>query len=136
MSRSRFPRFLVAGGIAALANVVSRWLFNFVVPYVPAIVLAYLVGMVTAFALNRRFVFAGATRPLHGQVFWFTVINIAALGQTVAVSVLLDRIVFPWIGWTWQPETLAHMAGVVVPVFTSYIGHHRLTFAGSNQPPS
>jgi putative flippase GtrA len=133
MPGARFPQFVAVGGIAALANVGSRYLLNFLIPYVPAIVLAYMIGMVTAFALNRRFVFAGATRPLHGQIAWFTVINIAALAQTVAVSLLLVRIIFPWIGWRYEPETFAHMAGVVVPVFTSYVGHRRLTFADSDR---
>ena len=134
MLRSQFARFVLVGGLAALANVLSRYVLNFAMPYVPAIVLAYLVGMATAFALNRRFVFEGATRPLHGQVLWFTVVNIAALLQTLAVSLLLSRILLPKLGWTFHPETIAHMIGVVVPVFTSYLGHRHLTFSRSGQP--
>jgi len=134
MLRSQFARFVMAGGLAALANVLARWALNFAMPYVPSIVLAYGVGMATAFALNRRFVFEGATRPLHGQVLWFTAINVAALAQTLAVSLLLSRVLLPWMGWTFHPETLAHMAGVAVPVFTSYLGHRHLTFARSRTP--
>jgi putative flippase GtrA len=134
MMRSQFARFVMVGGLAALANVVSRWAFNFAMPYVPSIVLAYGVGMATAFALNRRFVFAGATRPLHGQLLWFTAINVAALAQTLAVSLLLSRFLLPKLGWTFHPETIAHIVGVVVPVFTSYLGHRHLTFAGAAPP--
>ncbi|HEY2347294.1 MAG TPA: GtrA family protein [Xanthomonadaceae bacterium] len=133
MLRSQFARFVLVGGLAALANVLSRVAFNFAMPYVPSIVLAYLVGMATAFALNRRFVFAGATRPLHGQVLWFTAVNIAALLQTLAVSLFLSRIALPKLGWTVQPETIAHLVGVVVPVFTSYLGHRHLTFSRSDR---
>jgi putative flippase GtrA len=123
-----FPRFLVAGGLAALANMGSRWLLDLVLPYVPSIVLAYLVGMTTAFLLNRRFVFTASGNGLWRQVGWFTAINIAALAQTVLVSLLLSRWLLPAIGWTWQADTIAHVVGVIVPVFTSYIGHKRLTF--------
>ena len=133
MSRSQFPRFVLAGGLAALANMGSRILFNRFVPYVPAIVLAYLVGMLTAFVLNRRFVFPGASRSIHGQAFWFTLVNLGALAQTVAVSLLLSRWILPKIGWTYEPETLAHVVGVVVPVFTSYLGHRHLTFSGHDR---
>jgi putative flippase GtrA len=123
-----FPRFLVAGGLAALANMGSRWLLDLVLPYVPSIVLAYLVGMTTAFLLNRRFVFTASGNGLWRQIGWFTAINIAALAQTVLVSLLLSRWLLPAIGWTWQADTIAHVVGVIVPVFTSYIGHKRLTF--------
>jgi putative flippase GtrA len=128
MSHSRFVRFLVAGGIAALANVVSRWLFNFVVPYVPAIVLAYLVGMVTAFALNRLFVFQQSVNRLHHQMFWFTLVNLFAIAQTIVVSLLLAEYLFPRMGMTWHAETVAHVVGVLVPVATSFLGHKHLTF--------
>lgn len=134
MLRSQFPRFLLAGGVAAAANVLSRYLLNFVMPYVPSIVLAYLVGMVTAFALNRRYVFQGASKALHHQALWFTAINLAAVLQTVAVSLLLSRWLFPLVQWQFHPETIAHVVGVIVPVFTSYLGHRYLTFASSNSP--
>jgi len=123
-----FPRFLVAGGIAALVNMGSRWLLDLVLPYVPSIVLAYLIGMLTAFLLNRRFVFAPAVNGLGRQVSWFVAINVAALAQTVVVSLLLADYLLPAIGWTWQSDTIAHVTGVMVPVFTSYVGHKRLTF--------
>jgi putative flippase GtrA len=124
----QFPRFLLAGGIAALANIGSRWLLDFALPYVPSIVLAYLVGMATAFLLNRRFVFTASGNGLARQVGWFCVVNAAALAQTLLVSLLLSRWLLPALGWRWQVETVAHVVGVVVPVLTSYLGHKRLTF--------
>ncbi len=133
MSR-KFPRFLLAGGIAALANMGSRYLLGFVMAYVPSILVAYLIGMLTAFLLNRRFVFRGAGNALHQQVFWFVAINIAALAQTLLVSVALSDWILPWIGWSRQPETVAHVIGVIVPVFTSYIGHKRWSFPAQNTP--
>ena len=100
-------------------------------PYVPSIVLAYLLGMATAFVMNRLFVFSNAKNALHHQIFWFVAVNVAAIAQTVAVSVLLANIVFPHVGLIWHPETVAHAFGVLVPVLTSYVGHKHLSFKGS-----
>jgi putative flippase GtrA len=123
-----FVYFVLAGGAAAAANFGSRMLLNIVMPYVPAIVLAYLIGMVAAFALNRLFVFQRSTRHLSHQAFWFTIVNLFALVQTVLVSLLFADFIFPASGMNWYPATVAHAVGVVCPVFTSYLGHKRLSF--------
>jgi putative flippase GtrA len=133
MSR-RFLGFLAVSGFAALVNFLSRIAFDVVVPYAVAIVLAYLVGMATAFLLNRRFVFTDAGRPLHEQAGWFVAVNAAALLQTLAVSLLLARGLFPAIGWTWHPEAVAHAVGIAVPAFSSYFGHKWLSFAPGKAP--
>lgn len=128
MLSPRFLRFLFVSGIAAVANIGSRILFSVWLPYVPSIVLAYLVGLCSAFVLNRVFVFRESRNPVHHQAFWFTVVNLAAVLQTLAVSVLLAEFVFPRIGFHWHGETLAHAAGVAAPAVTSYLGHKYLTF--------
>jgi putative flippase GtrA len=128
MRAPRFVRFLAAGGTAALVNIGARIALDEVMPYVPAIVLAYGLGMATAFALNRRFVFEPSANPLGAQVGWFVAINLAAVAQTLLVSLLLARVAFPWLGMDHHPETVAHVIGVLVPVVTSYLGHARLTF--------
>ena len=128
MMTRQFIAFLLAGGTAALANIGSRALFSLFVPYVPAIVFAYCVGMLTAFVLNRMFVFRNVVRPLHHQAMWFVLINLAAVLQTLFISLLLRDWVFPHTGMRFHPETVAHMVGVVVPVFSSYLGHKHLTF--------
>ena len=56
--KNQFAGFLVAGGIAAVVNFLSRIGFNLFFGYAISIVLAYLTGMVTAFLLNRHGVFA------------------------------------------------------------------------------
>jgi len=120
--------FAVAGGLAAAANVGSRIVFNRWMPYATAIVLAYVVGMIVAFALNRLFVFRETVNPLHHQAFWFIIVNLAAVLQTLVVSLLLADLVFPHTGFRWHSETVAHAFGVAVPVITSFIGHKKLSF--------
>lgn len=125
---AQFLRFLAVGGFAALVNFVSRIVLSRWLPYSAAIVIAYLLGMATAFVLNRLFVFTGATNRLHQQMFWFVAVNAAALLQTLLVSLLFRHVILPWLGIVWHANEIAHAFGVVTPIFTSYVGHKRLSF--------
>ena len=120
--------FLVAGGIAAAVNFLSRIALSNWMPYAAAIVVAYVFGMITAFVLNRAFVFTAANNKLRHQAMRFVVVNLAAVLQTLLISLLLAEIVFPLAGFTSHGETVAHAIGIVVPVFTSYLGHKHWTF--------
>ena len=126
--RSRFLRFLLVGGFAAGVNIGSRIALSLWLPYPVAICVAYVFGMVTAFVLNRSFVFAQGADAVHVQAMWFTLVNIAALAQTLLVSLLLARYLLPFLGIVGGAETIAHVVGVAVPIFTSYLGHKRLSF--------
>ena len=126
--RARFVRFLVTGGIAAGANILSRILLDWVVTYEIAVTLAYLVGMTTAFVLARVFVFETGAGGVRGQYLRFALVNVVAFAQVWIVSIGLDRFVFPAVGWTWHAATLAHAVGVVSPVAASYVGHRKFSF--------
>lgn len=128
MVRKQFMHFLMASGCAAVVNIGSRIVWNHWMPYSAAIVAAYICGMLTAFTLNRLFVFRETVNPLHHQAFWFTVVNLAAVVQTLIVSLVLARWLFPTIGFHRHVDTVAHIIGVGVPVITSFIGHKHLTF--------
>jgi len=124
----QFALFIVAGGLAAGINFGSRILLSQWLPYVTAIVIAYCLGMITAFTLNKLLVFNQASNRLHHQVLWFIAINLAAVAQTIGISLLLARWVLPGLGVDFHNETIAHAIGVAVPVVTSYIGHKRFSF--------
>ena len=125
----RFTRFLLAGALAAIANYGSRFLFSLNFNYPVSIVLAYCVGMLTAFLLMRRYVFEAHGRPLLPQIWKFVSVNGLAVGQTLIVSLVLARWALPALGIVWQVDALAHAVGVAVPVFTSFLLHKRATFA-------
>ncbi|MBV8835711.1 MAG: GtrA family protein [Alphaproteobacteria bacterium] len=127
--RRRFILFLGAGGAAAVVNILSRIALNWVMPYEIAIVVAYLIGMTTAYLLNKYFVFAASGRGAASEYLRFTLVNLAAVAQVWIVSVGLARFVFPAVGFAWHAETVAHVIGVAVPVFTSYLGHKHFSFA-------
>ena len=128
MITRQFVKFVIAGGIAALVNFGSRIVLSLWLPYVPAIVVAYCVGMLTAFIINKLFVFQEGGGKLHHQASWFVAVNIAAVLQTVVISVLFADYLFPYLGMDWNREAVAHAIGLAVPVFTSYVGHKYVTF--------
>ncbi|MBU6292112.1 MAG: GtrA family protein [Burkholderiaceae bacterium] len=126
MSR-QFLGFLLTGGLAALVNFGSRILYNQWVDFSSAVVLAYLTGMVTAFILARSFVFTQSSQSVQRSAIFFVMVNGVAVLQTWAISMALYYLL-PMAGVTrWVPE-IAHAVGVVVPVFTSYLGHKRFSF--------
>ena len=125
----QFLKFLVTGGIAALVNLLSRYALNFVMSFEGAVVVAYLLGMTTAYLLARRFVFDASGRSVASEVRRFVLVNIVALGFVWVISVGLARVVFPAIGMTWHANDIAHLIGVLAPAVTSFIGHRFYTFA-------
>lgn len=124
----QFWRFLLAGGIAAIANCGARFVFSVWLAYEWAIVLAYLVGMAVGFVLMRGYVFDAHGKPLGPQVVKYGVVNLVALAQTLIVSIVLARWLLPAVGIVGSAEALGHFAGVLVPVATSYFGHRMATF--------
>lgn len=123
-----FLVFLLTGGFAAAVNWGSRIVYNIWMPYSSAIIVAYITGMITAFILAKLFVFKSSTQSTGRSVFFFTLVNLVAVLQTWAVSVGLAYWLFPRLGMNWHDRDIAHLVGVAIPVFTSYVGHKRWSF--------
>lgn len=130
MIRSEFLRFLATGGIAAAVNLASRYVLNLVCSFEVAVALAYLLGMVTAYVLARRFVFKPAGRSVAAEFRRFTIVNVFSLALVWSISVSLARYVLPTLGFTWHADDIAHFIGVAAPAVLSYFGHRAYTFAG------
>jgi putative flippase GtrA len=124
----RFIAYLLAGGVAALLNWSSRFLFSLWFNYPVSIVLAFIVGLISGFALMRWLVFDGAGKSAATQVPFYLLVNLLALLQTLCVSLILAKWVIPGVGLSIRPEGPAHLIGVLVPVLTSYFGHKYFTF--------
>ena len=118
----------MTGTAAAAVNFGSRIVFNFWVEFSTAVILAYLVGMVTAFILAKTFVFTDSTQATHKSAIFFTLVNLVAIIQTWGISIGLLYFGLPYLGITSFEKELAHAIGVAVPVFTSYLGHKHLSF--------
>lgn len=125
----QFVIFVFCGGLAACANLGSRWLFSHWLPYAAAIVLAFFVGLLSGYLLFKFVVFDSAhSRRVLRESLWYMLVNMLALAQTLLISLLLARWLFPKTGMTFYPEDVAHLFGVALPIVTSYFGHKYFTF--------
>ncbi|MCS0629764.1 GtrA family protein [Telluria mixta] len=124
----QFLVFLLTGGFAAAVNFGSRILYNRAMPFSSAVICAYITGMITAFVLAKLFVFRESQQATHHAAGWFILVNVVAVAQTWAISMLLVKWVLPALGITAFAREIAHGVGVVVPVFTSYLGHKHFSF--------
>lgn len=131
-----FIRFLIAGGTAALVNVLSRMALSELISFRASVVVAYLIGMVCAWLLSRLFVFTPTNRHWSSELIRFGIVNVIAILQVWSISVGLAEWLFPLLGYGFYPEATAHAIGVMIPVFTSYAGHRYFSFArrGIKQP--
>lgn len=129
MERARFIRFLLTGGAAAIVNLTSRYWLNFAMPFASAVAIAYLIGMLTAYSLGRLLVFERSGRSVADELWRFTLVNVFAAAQVWIISVGLAEYAFPASGFKWHPLDVAHVIGVLVPAFTSYLGHRHFSFA-------
>ena len=123
----QFVVFLVTGGLAACVNFGSRILYNRWLDFSASVVLAYLTGMVTAFLLARAFVFRDGSQSVQKSAMIFALVNLVAVLQTWGISMALYYLL-PLAGLTRHVPELAHAVGIMVPVFTSYIGHKKYSF--------
>jgi putative flippase GtrA len=129
-------RFFITSGAAALVNIGSRIPLGWVMPYSASIIVAYLIGMSTAFALARKFVFQPEPGNARTEFLRFAAVNVLGLLQVLAVSLLLEAMIFPRLGFTWHAATVAHIIGVGSPAFTSYYAHKYFSFRAWREKPA
>ena len=129
ITQNKFVRFVFAGGTSAVFNWGSARLIS---PYVGldgAVAVGYLVGIVVAYLLSRRFVFSQSGQTPRMEFVRFCLVNIVSFGIVWAVTALLVRQIFPAIGFAWRPEAVGHAIGIVSPTIPSYLMHRHFTFA-------
>ncbi len=125
----QFLRFLTTGGVAAIVNILSRYELNKIMSFEVAVALAYLVGMITAYVLARRFVFQASGRSVASELKRFTIVNVFSLAFVWSISIGLAKYLFPAIRFVWHADDIAHFIGVAAPAVVSYFGHRAYTFA-------
>jgi putative flippase GtrA len=128
VANNQFSKFLLTGGLAAAANFSARLLFSQFMPYLPAIVLAFIVGLATGFLLMRAFVFSTGVAPPVQQASYYVLVNLVGLVITVVVSLAVAKLASMVMADRQVAEAIGHMAGVVSPVLLSFYAHKYLTF--------
>ena len=124
----QFLIFLLTGGTAAVVNFGSRILYSVWLDFSSAVILAYISGMITAFVLAKLFVFKESQQTLQRSAVFFILVNLVAILQTWVISMGLAYYLLPLLGFSVFVPEIAHATGVIVPVFTSYLGHKRWSF--------
>ena len=124
----QFMVFLITGGTAAAVNFCSRIIYNLWLSFSLSVIVAYITGMITAFVLAKLFVFKESQQSVHRSILFFTLVNLVAVLQTWLISMGLAYYLLPSLGVTSFVKEISHATGVIVPVFTSYLGHKRWSF--------
>lgn len=124
----KFIAFLFVGGFAALLNIGTRIAVNEFISYEGAIAIGFMIGLISAYLLNRILVFGSSGRAIQLEFSYFAIVNLAALGQIYLISLSLAWYVLPALNFHQHVETIAHVIGVVTPVFSSYFLHKYFTF--------
>ena len=127
----QFIRFLLAGGVAALANWGSRIWLNEFMSFRSAVVVAYAIGIATAFVLNKQFVFTQSGRQISGEIRYFVFFNLLAFPVVLGISVFLTEYFMPRYDFQWHPRELAHGIAIALPVVVNFYLHKFVTFRES-----
>jgi len=127
-SRDARVRFFAAGSTAASLSWVIRFPLNVFMTYPQAVLAATAISMVYSFVLYRTWVFPGSERRLRQQIRDFAGVNLFAMMATVAIAVMMERV----IENTGLPDTvaqaLAHAVGIAGGAVLNYLGHRWITF--------
>ena len=126
---AEFFRFLIVGGSAAVIHWLSRYLLSMYFQFSTAVVMAYGVGIATAFVLNRVFVFPLSSKPLKVQAAYFVAVNLAFFPVVWVASMVLSEWILPALGVYRYHEGIAHGIAILLPVFGAFLLHKFKTFA-------
>lgn len=124
----QFVVFLLTGGTAAAINFASRIVYSQWLSFSVAVIVAYFTGMVVAFILAKLFVFKGSRHSTLKSALLFLMVNVVGAAQTWLVSIGLADYALPQLGLRQHVHELAHFIGIMVPAFTSYLGHKYWSF--------
>lgn len=116
----QFLGFVAVGGTAALLHWLARIVLSLWLPFSMAVVLAYGVGMLVAFALNSFFVFQRSTRPRALQARDFVIVNLLSFPVVWFASLRIDSGLRS-LGMTHYSEALAHGIAIALPMLATFL---------------
>lgn len=126
---TQFLLFLFVGTTAASLNWIVRLALSIWMSFPVAVLLAYVIGMATAFELNRRFVFPVSPRPVFKQAKVFILVNLAFLPVVWGISILLKDLLGE-IGIMKFSEGIAHGLALTIPVLINFLIYKFIAFGG------
>jgi putative flippase GtrA len=97
-------------------------------PFAPAVVLAYALGMLVGFYLYRGFVWRAAGQSWRQQVGPFIAVNLVGAVIVLASALALLALGEALVGRSALVEALAHGTAIAIGALVNYLGHSRITF--------
>lgn len=120
--------FLICGTLAAAVNWFARMALSLWMPFAPAVVVAYAIGMLAGFILYKRYVWTVSDRSLTGQIVAFIGVNIAVAGLVLVTALGLVALGDLLVGRSGAVEALAHGVAIAVGAAANYVAHREITF--------
>ncbi len=124
----QFARFILVGGAALAVHWAARIVINRWLDFNASIVIAYAIGICTAYVLNRWLVFPKSGRRLQTEVMYFALVNVIAFPVVWGLSWLLGEVVLPPVMRTDLARAAGHGIAITCPVFFNYAAHKLITF--------
>ncbi len=125
---NRATGYVLVGVFAGCVNLAARALLSQLMSYEWAVILAFPIALTCAFVMNRSYVFNVTSGAPLQQYLKFALVNLLALAQVWLVSVLFMRLIFPSIGFYWNPALISHAIGVASPILTSFFAYKYFVF--------
>jgi len=123
----QFVRFLAVGGVAALLHWLARIVLSSWLTFPWAVALAYVAGMLVAFALNRIFVFPHSNKPPHEQLRDFVLINLSFFPVVWAASIGFEA-ALRYVGLVQYTQALAHGLSISIPMLATFLMYKFFAF--------
>ena len=123
----QFIYFLIAGGLSALLNFLTRLILR---PYFDIILSAafsYTAALICAFFLYRKFVFPYSNVPMNIQGKKFLLIQIACMPIVILIFSLMAGF-FTSIGFGIYSEPLAHAISIGMPALITFLLYKLIVF--------
>ena len=124
----QFLLFIFAGGFAALINILTRAILSLFINFSSSVLISYLIGMIIAFLLTKKFVFLTKSLDNKKSFLTFSLVNLLAVFQTFFISIYFRNLLLNKLSEDSLANLLSHSIGVFFPVFTSFLGHKYLSF--------
>jgi putative flippase GtrA len=123
----QFIYFLFAGSTAAFVNFTSRLLLRSYMDIVFSAVIAYSLGLLTAFVLYKKLVFPFSEKPLNFQLRRFLSIQIGFMPIVIIIFMTLSDIL-DTIGFGNLSEPLAHAISIGMPALITFLLYKLFVF--------
>ena len=132
-TNKEFILFLLTGGFSAIINLSSRIIISNFIRFEISVLIAYLIGMITAYFLAKKYVFLNIKKSYKKSFPIFALVNFVAVLQTFFISKFIRIWLINIFNNLLIIDFLSHLCGVIFPIFSSFFGHKYITFSNSKK---